>query len=92
LKIFFFIPILIFVFKIVSVRRYSVLNGIGFWAAWQILNAASARQSGRWNDFNRGGGGFGGFGGFGGGGSSGGGGFGGFGGGSFGGGGSGGSW
>jgi uncharacterized protein len=84
--------LLIFVFKIVSVRRYSVLNGIGFWAAWQILNAASARQSGRWNDFNRGGGGFGGFGGFGGGGSSGGGGFGGFGGGSFGGGGSGGSW
>ena len=72
--------------KVSNVRRYSSLNNIPFWAAWALINAASARSRGRWSDFN------GGSGGFGGGGSSGGGGFGGFGGGSFGGGGAGGSW
>jgi uncharacterized protein len=80
----------IFIFKILSVRRYSLLNQIPFWVAWQLLNAAAARKSGRWSDFNRGSGTFGGWGG--GGSSGGGGGFGGFGGGSFGGGGAGGSW
>lgn len=83
-----FIFIMIMAFKVRSVRRYSLLNGIPFFVAWQLLNAASGRSSGRWSDFN--GGGFGG--GFGGGGDSGGGGFGGFGGGSFGGGGASGSW
>lgn len=79
----------IFLAKIFSVRRYSMLNNIPFWVAWSLLNAAVGRRRGRWKDFNSGGGSFGGWGG---GGSSGGGGFGGFGGGSFGGGGAGGSW
>lgn len=79
---------LIFLFKILSVRRYARLNHISFLAAWLLLNAARGRQRGSWRSFNSGGGGFGG-GGFGG---SSGGGFGGFGGGSFGGGGAGGSW
>jgi uncharacterized protein len=78
---------LIFIFKIVSVRRYAQLNDISFLAAWLILNAARGRQRGSWGNFNSGSGGFGG-GSFGGGGGS----FGGFGGGSFGGGGAGGSW
>ena len=82
--LFFFI--LIIVFKIISVRRYALNNGISFWVAWQLLNAATRTQSGRWTDFSRGGGSFGYGGGFGGSGSSGGG-FGGFGGGSSGGGG-----
>ncbi len=85
------IIILVFLFiilmKIFSVRRYASLNDIPFWIAWQLLNAARGRHTGKWGDFNRGSGGFGG-GSFGGGGSS----FGGFGGGSFGGGGAGGSW
>ena len=79
--------LLIFVFKIFSVRRYANLNSISFWTAWQLLAAAQAARGNR----GSGGGGFFGGGGFGGG-SSGGGGFGGFGGGSFGGGGAGGSW
>ena len=89
------ILVLLFVFlaKIFSVRRYSMLNNIPFWVAWSLLNAAAGRRRGRWTDFNSGRGTFGGWGGGGfGGGSSGGGGFGGFGGGSFGGGGAGGSW
>lgn len=77
--------IVVFAFKIISVRRYALLNNISFWMAWSILNAATGRQRGRWGQS---GGGWGG--GFGGGRS--GGGFGGFGGGSFGGGGAGGSW
>ena len=84
----------IFLAKIFSVRRYSILNNIPFWVAWSLLNAAAGRRKGRWSDFSGGRGSFGGWsggGGFGGG-SSGGGGFGGFGGGSFGGGGAGGSW
>ncbi len=77
--------VIIVVMKVSNVRNYSALNNIPFWAAWALINAASARSRGRWSDFNGGSGGFGG-------GSSGGGGFGGFGGGSFGGGGAGGSW
>ena len=83
------IILLIFIFRIRSVKSYASLNSIPFWTAWMLLNAAANRHSGRYSDFNRGGGGFGGFGG---GSSGGGGGFGGFGGGSFGGGGAGGSW
>lgn len=79
---------LIIIFKVISVRRYAINNGISFWVAWQLLNAATRTQSGRYSDFTRGSGGFGYGGGYGG--SSGG--FGGFGGGSFGGGGAGGGW
>jgi uncharacterized protein len=75
-----FFIIIIFA-RVNSVRRYSHMNGLSFWAAWMLMNAASRRSSGSWGGFS-GGGGFGG----------GGGGFGGFGGGSSGGGGAGGSW
>lgn len=79
------IALLFFIFvifaRVNSVRRYSHINGLSFWAAWMLMNAASRRSSGSWGGFS-GGGGFGG----------GGGGFGGFGGGSSGGGGAGGSW
>jgi uncharacterized protein len=74
--------------KVNTVRNYSNMNHISFWAAWALLSAASSSHSGRWNSFSSGGGIFGG----GGGSDSGGGGFGGFGGGSFGGGGASGSW
>ena len=67
--------------RVNSVRSYSRMNGLSFWAAWMLMNAASGRSRGSWGGFS-GGGGFGG----------GGGGFGGFGGGSSGGGGAGGSW
>jgi uncharacterized protein len=79
---------LIIIFKVVSVRRYAFNNGISFWVAWQLLNAATRTQSGRYSDFTRGSGGFG----YGGSSDRGSGGFGGFGGGSFGGGGAGGGW
>jgi uncharacterized protein len=70
--------------RINSVRSYSSLNGISFWAAWELLNQARRSHHGTWGGFSgRGGGSWGG---------GGGGGFGGFGGGSFGGGGAGGSW
>lgn len=65
-----------------STRKYARMNGLSFWAAWMLLNAATSRQRGSWGMFSGGGGGF----------SGGGGGFGGFGGGGFGGGGSSGSW
>jgi uncharacterized protein len=65
--------------RVNSVRRHSRLNGLSFWAAWMLMNAASGRSHGS-------------FGGFSGGGGFGGGGFGGFGGGMSGGGGAGGSW
>lgn len=84
-----FVLLMIFIFKIFSVKRYASVNNITFLAAWLLLNAARGRQKGSWSDFNGGRGVFGG-GGFGSGSS--GGGFGGFGGGSFGGGGAGGSW
>ena len=82
---------LIIIFKVISVRRYAINNGISFWVAWQLLNAATRTQSGRWTDFTRGSGGFG-YGGSYGGSDNNSGGFGGFGGGSFGGGGAGGGW
>ncbi len=79
--------VLFFVFIILSAvgrtRRYARVNGIDFWAAWTLMNAASSSHGSSWRGFTGGGGG-----GF----SGGGGGFGGFGGGSFGGGGAGGSW
>lgn len=68
--------------KAIQVRKYASVNGMGFWAAWMLLNASNRRHSGSWSSFSGGSGGF----------SGGGGGFGGFGGGSFGGGGAGGSW
>jgi uncharacterized protein len=61
-------------------RRHSRLNGIPFWTAWMLMNAAGSRSHGSFGGFSGGGGGFGG------------GGFGGFGGGMSGGGGAGGSW
>jgi len=79
---------LIIIFKVISVRRYAINNGISFWVAWELLNAATRTQSGRYSDFTRGGGSFG----YGGSSDRGSGGFGGFGGGSFGGGGAGGGW
>lgn len=81
-----FIAFFIFIFVSAAGRtkKYAKVNGLDFWAAWTLLNAASNKHSGRWGGFSGGGGG-----GFGGGG---GGGFGGFGGGGFGGGGAGGSW
>lgn len=70
--------------KVRSVKKYSNVNGITFWAAWELLNQARRAHHGSWGGFSgRSSGGWGG------GGS---GGFGGFGGGSFGGGGAGGSW
>jgi len=74
--------LLILAAKVWSARRYSAINNIPFWTAWQLLNAARSTHRGGWGSFS-GGGGFG---------SSSGGGFGGFGGGSFGGGGAGGRW
>lgn len=79
--------LLFFTFIFISIaartKRYAKLNGIDFWAAWMLMNAASSKHGGKWGGFSGGGGGWGG---------GGGGGFGGFGGGSFGGGGAGGSW
>jgi uncharacterized protein len=74
----------VFFFKVRSARSYASMNGMSFWAAWALLNAARGSSRGSWGGFSSGSG-------WGGGGSSGGG-FGGFGGGSFGGGGAGGSW
>ncbi|MEP7171044.1 MAG: TPM domain-containing protein [Bacteroidota bacterium] len=74
----------VFFFKVRSARSYASMNGMSFWAAWALLNAARGSSRGSWGGFSSGRG-------WGGGGSSGGG-FGGFGGGSFGGGGAGGSW
>ncbi|MBL0340408.1 MAG: TPM domain-containing protein [Bacteroidetes bacterium] len=86
----FIIGILLFIslflwMKVRSVKQYSLVNNITFWAAWALLNQATRTHRGSWGGFSGGGGSSWG------GGSSGGG-FGGFGGGSFGGGGAGGSW
>ncbi len=70
----------IFFTRAKQARRYASTNGLGFWAAWSLINAANRSHSGSFGNFTSGGGSFGG------------GGFGGFGGGSFGGGGAGGSW
>lgn len=73
----FFLVLLVFIFifimKMRQTRRYASSNGLGFWAAWSLLNAANRRHSGSWGNFNSGGGSFGGFGGgsFGGGGAGG---------------------
>ncbi|MBL0103000.1 MAG: TPM domain-containing protein [Bacteroidetes bacterium] len=82
--LFIFIAIIIFFAQFRRVSNYGRMNGLGFWAAWTLLNAASRRSRGSWGGFS-GGSGWGG-------GSGGGGGFGGFGGGMSGGGGAGGSW
>jgi uncharacterized protein len=79
----FLIMLVIFFSKYRSARSYASMNGMSFWAAWALLNAARGSSRGSWGGFTSGSG-------FGGGSS--GGGFGGFGGGSFGGGGAGGSW
>ncbi len=73
--------LIVIIAKSMQVRRHAKLNGLGFWAAWMLLNSASKRHGGSWSSFRGGSSGFGGGGGFGG-----------FGGGSFGGGGAGGSW
>ncbi len=80
------IVFMVFAMKVRSVRQYSRVNNITFWAAWILLNQAANTHRGSWGGFSGRGGGS-----SWGGGSSGGG-FGGFGGGSFGGGGAGGSW
>jgi len=73
----FFLVLLVFIFimimKAKQTRKYASSNGLGFWAAWSLLNAANRRHSGSWGNFNSGGGSFGGFGGgsFGGGGAGG---------------------
>ncbi|MDG2426423.1 MAG: TPM domain-containing protein [Flavobacteriales bacterium] len=76
--------IFIFIVLIIrrSVQKYADKHGVGFWAAWALLNALQNSSTGQFRHFKGGSGHFG----------SGGGGFGGFGGGSFGGGGAGGSW
>jgi uncharacterized protein len=79
-----FIIFIIFISKFRSAKRYASVNGMNFWTAWMLLNAARGASRGKWGGFT-GGSGWGG-------GGGGGGGFGGFGGGSFGGGGAGGSW
>ncbi|MBK5286495.1 MAG: TPM domain-containing protein, partial [Bacteroidia bacterium] len=81
--IIFIIIILTFGAKANQTKNYARMNGLSFWAAWMLLNAAARKQRGSWGAFSGRGGGFGG---------SGGGGFGGFGGGGFGGGGASGSW
>ena len=73
----FLLVILVFIFiffmKAKQTRNYATSNGLGFWAAWSLLNAANRRHTGSWNNFSSGGGSFGGFGGgsFGGGGAGG---------------------
>lgn len=54
-------------------RQYANDNGLTFWAAWSLMNAAGRSHGGSWGNFNSGGGSFGGFGGgsFGGGGAGG---------------------
>ncbi len=68
--IFGIIVLVVFYLRYRSVKRYALLNGLNFWTAWTILNAA--RNVGRsrnsswgsgWGSSSWGGGGFGGFGG-----------------------------
>ena len=86
IAVFIFIFGLSFFMQYHRVKRYAILNAIGFWTAWQLLSAADSKHN-----RSSGGGWIGGGGGSGFGGSSGGG-FGGFGGGSSGGGGASGGW
>ncbi len=73
----FLIVILIMIFffwlNMRRTRKYAARNGIDFWTAWTLLNAAKGASRGSWGGFSGGGGGFGGFGGgsFGGGGAGG---------------------
>jgi uncharacterized protein len=69
----FIIFIIVIFSKVNSTRRYSRINGISFWTAWMLMNAASRSSGGSWGGFSGGGGFGGGGGGFGGGGSGGGG-------------------
>ena len=85
--IFGFIVLIVFYLRYREVRRYALLNGLNFWTAWTLLNAASRVGRGRNSSWGSGWGGGGGSWGGGGGG-----GFGGFGGGSTGGGGASGGW
>tara|TARA_R110001592_G_scaffold119491_5_gene322654 strand:- start:5290 stop:6066 length:777 start_codon:yes stop_codon:yes gene_type:complete len=64
---------IIFYTRAKQARRYASTNGLGFWAAWSLMNAASRSHGGSFGNFSSGGGGFGGFGGgsFGGGGAGG---------------------
>lgn len=64
--------IIIIGMKAGQTRRYASTNGMGFWAAWALMSAAS-RGGGSFGNFSSGSGGFGGFGGgsFGGGGAGG---------------------
>jgi len=65
--------IIIFITKAKQTSRYASTNGLTFWAAWSLMNAASRRHGGSFGNFTSGGGSFGGFGGgsFGGGGAGG---------------------
>ena len=68
-----FIFILIIIIKASRTRKYADTNGMGFWAAWALMNASNRRHGGSFGNFGSGGGSFGGFGGgsFGGGGAGG---------------------
>ncbi len=65
--------IIIMVMKAGRTRKYASTNGMGFWAAWALLNATNRNHGGSFGNFGSGGGSFGGFGGgsFGGGGAGG---------------------
>lgn len=65
--------IFIMIMKAGKTRQYASTNGMGFWAAWALMNASSRSHGGSFGNFGSGGGGFGGFGGgsFGGGGAGG---------------------
>lgn len=65
--------IIIIAIQVGRTRKYAYDNGMTFWAAWSLMNAAGRSHGGSWGNFTSGGGGFGGFGGgsFGGGGAGG---------------------
>ena len=73
----FIVMLIVFIFifftKAKQTRRYASTNGLTFWAAWSLMNAASRSHGGSFGNFSSGGGSFGGFGGgsFGGGGAGG---------------------
>lgn len=68
-----FIIILIMIIRAAKTREYANTNGMGFLAAWALMNASSRSHRGSFGNFGSGGGSFGGFGGgsFGGGGAGG---------------------
>jgi len=65
--------IIIIATQVGRTRKYARTNGLEFWAAWSLMNAASRSHGGSFGNFSSGGGSFGGFGGgsFGGGGAGG---------------------